>query len=80
MAFTIENPNGEGTDEELLAMTRGMIAQITVYGYAYDHRGKRVDRERLKDLREQVQWLEARIASAGSSGGATNYFTRRRPA
>lgn len=74
MAFTITNTNGEGSDEELLAITRGMIAQITVYGHAYDMQGNKVERETLKDLREQVVWLEGRIAAAAPRvGGSTNY-------
>lgn len=79
MAFSIENPHGTGTDQELLDITRGMIAAITAYGHAYDHRGKRVERERLEDLRKQVEWLETRIASATTTAGdAVNYLSRQR--
>jgi hypothetical protein len=79
MAFTVTNPNGEGTDAELLAITRGMIAQITVYGHAYDMQGNRVDRASLKDLREQIEWLEKRINAVELvPSSATNYAERRR--
>lgn len=81
MPFSIANPHGTGTDQELLDLTRGMIAAITVYGFAYDHRGKRVERDKLADLREQVVWLENRInADTAVAGSAVNYLTRERPA
>jgi mannose/cellobiose epimerase-like protein (N-acyl-D-glucosamine 2-epimerase family) len=79
MPFTIANPHGTGSDQDLLDITRGMIAQITVYGHSYDHEGKRVDRASLKDLWAQVERLEARIAAdSRTAGSAVNYASRRR--
>lgn len=81
MAFTVENPHGTGTDQELLDLTRGMIAAITVYGHTYDHRGKRVERASLPDLWKQVEKLETRISAATDvAGSAVNYLSRQRPA
>lgn len=79
MSFNVVNPFGTGTDQELLDITRGMIAAITAYGHAYDHRGKRVERSQLDDLRKQVDWLESRIASAtATADSAVNYLSRQR--
>lgn len=82
MGFNIANPIGTGTDQELLEFTRAAIAQITLHGKAYTQSGKQLTREDLKSLREQVVWLEGRIAadSAGgrSGGGKVNYAKRKR--
>lgn len=81
MSFNVENPHGTGTDQELLDITRGMIAAITAYGHAYDHRGKKVERASLPQLQKQVEWLEARIdAETRVAGSAVNYLSRQRPA
>ena len=84
MAFDIANPIGTGTDAELLEFTRAAIAQITLHGQSYETRGGNVGRmltrADLKALREQADWLEARIAAATGGGGQTNYAIRKRPA
>lgn len=79
MAFLITNPHGTGTDAELLEIARGMLAQVMLYGHAYDIEGKRVDRSSLKDLRETITWLEARVAAENTiAGNAVNYAQRAR--
>jgi hypothetical protein len=79
VAFDIENPIGTGTDEELLEFTRAAIAQITLHGVAYTVRGRQLTRASLQQLREQVQWLEARISAAEGGGSKTNSASRQRP-
>jgi len=79
MAFDIDNPIGTGTDAELLEFTRAAIAQITLHGQAYGERGRTLTRADLKDLREQADWLEKKIAAAAGSGGSkVNYAARGR--
>lgn len=79
MAFDISNPIGTGTDAELLEFTRAAIAQITLHGQAYGERGRTLTRADLKDLRDQCDWLERKIAAAANSGGdKTNYAVRGR--
>lgn len=63
MAFDISNPIGTGTDQELLEFTRAAIAQITLHGQAYAQDGRSLTRADLAGLREQVTWLESRIAA-----------------
>lgn len=80
MAFDISNPIGTGTDTELLNFTRAAIAQITLHGQMYQtETGRMLTRANLGKLREQVDWLEKRIAAADGSS-AVNYPTRCRPA
>ena len=83
MGLNLANPIGTGTDAELLEFTRAAIAQITLHGKAYTLGGRQLTREDLKSLREQVEWLEARIAAdaaAGSGGGnKVNHVVRKRP-
>ena len=78
MAFELENPIGEGTDEELLVFARASIANITLNGQAYTVRGKMLTRADLPALMRLVEWLESRVnADAGNS--KTNYASRQRP-
>lgn len=80
MTFNISNPIGTGTDAELLELTRAKIAEITMHGQANTIRGKSLQNAELASLRNQVEWLEARIASAEGGGNTTNYARRNRPA
>lgn len=77
MAFDIDNPVGTGTDAELLEFTRAAIATITLHGQSYTIRGRTYTRADLKELREQLTWLESRISA--TSGPAINYARRQRP-
>jgi hypothetical protein len=70
VAFDIENPVGTGTDAELLEFTRAAIAEITLHGFMRTGKGRTLTKENLSSLREQVDWLESRIASADSSVSA----------
>lgn len=79
MAFDIDNPIGTGTDQELLEFTRAAIAEITLHGFSRTIRGRILTKENLASLRAQVDWLEARIAAADSSGSSVNYAQRCRP-
>lgn len=80
MAFNLANPIGTGTDAELLEFTRAAIARITALGSMRTDDGRMLTEANLKDLREQVTWLEQRIAAAESTPGRkTNYVGRRRP-
>lgn len=83
MTFNIVNPIGTGTDAELLEFTRAAIAQITLHGKAYTLGGRQVTREDLPALRQQMEWLERRIAAetSSSTGGNSkvNYAKRMRP-
>jgi hypothetical protein len=78
MAFDISNPIGTGTDQELLEFTRAAIAQITLHGQAYTVRGKQLTRADLPSLREQLEWLEDRLATPADLV-KTNFARRRRP-
>ena len=80
MAFNATNPLGTGTDEELLAFTRAAIARITLYGQMRVTDGRTLTEADLPKLREQVEWLESRIAAASTSGKAHTIARRRRPA
>jgi hypothetical protein len=77
MAFDLANPIGTGTDQELLEFTRAAIAQITLHGQSYTIGNRTFTRADLPELREQVEWLEARIARS-SGDNRQNYVTRRR--
>lgn len=78
MAFDLSNPVGTGTDAELLEFTRAAIAEITLHGFMRTTRGNTLTKENLKSLREQVEWLEQRIAAASRTSPAVNYVKRER--
>jgi hypothetical protein len=78
MAFNLENPIGEGTDDELLVLARAAIANITTNGQAYTVRGKMLTRAHLPALQNLVEWLESRI-NADSGQSKSNQVRRQRP-
>jgi hypothetical protein len=78
MAFNVNNLIGTGTDQEILDFTRAAIVRITTMGFMRTAQGRVLTEANLKDLREQVEWLEQRIAAA-SGGSSHNYARRRRP-
>lgn len=59
------------TDAELLALLREGVAQIAATGKSYSIGSRTYTAANLNDMRETIDWLESRIASA-SSGLATN--------
>lgn len=81
MAFDIANPIGTGTDEELLEFTRAAIARVTLNGTYYMLDGRQITFADLQSLRDQADWLEARInAAAGASRNKCNLARFKRPA
>lgn len=59
------------TDTELLNLYRLALAKIAA-GQSYQMNGRMLTNADLKDVREQIDWLEARInaAAAGVDGDA----------
>lgn len=66
------------TDAELLALYREALARISVSGQSYVINGRTFTMASLKEIREQIVWLEGRLAAA--DGPATNVAQLRRSA
>lgn len=58
------------TDAQLLVLYRNALAAVTV-GQSYSINGRSMTRADLPEIRETIDWLEARIqnAAATDSGG-----------
>lgn len=78
MAFTLANPIGTGTDQELLDYARACMARILAHGVAYDNKGKSLTQADLPDIRATIEWLESRVNTA-ANGMSVNYVRRLRP-
>jgi len=59
------------TDQELLDLYRQALAKISVAGQDYMIAGRRLTQANLKEVREQITWLEGRVNQA--SGIAANF-------
>jgi hypothetical protein len=73
VTFNLANPNGTGTDQEILDFTRAAIAQVTLHGQAYTTSGRSLTRADLPTLHKQMEIFETRVnAAAGSSRDKQN--------
>ena len=67
------------TDAALLALYREALARIAVSGQSYTIKGRTFSMANLKEIREQIAWLESRVATA-SEGPVQNVARLKRPA
>lgn len=81
MAFNLENPIGEGTYAELLVLYKACLARIAVAGQSYQMRGGRIfTSANLTEVRNMVDWLEAKVQGESNTASQVNYARRMRPA
>jgi len=71
--MTALTADDEYTDSELLALCRQALARGYVAGQTIDlGKGRSLVFASLKDLREQIDWYEERIARAAAASGGGN--------